>query len=203
MDKIEIYKNLQGIADDKSQCSTAQKAVQSIWNEFNSLGIDLSVNAIFELINATFFSNKNTESTKDSIKNAIIDAQTTEPPKIYGLTISREQLKKMVEIPNLETIVNVLHQCESNFNRVQKYIVIESGKAQIVPDYLAQIELKNTEFAEGEKQIKRANILIKLRDVMNEYLDNDFVSDYDLPDITGLKAHGKRFVIDTYYISRH
>lgn len=191
MERLKLKTNTDTANTQIQTCKTAKENGQKIYDAFSAVGCTIKLSNVMQLLTV---GDKNDSEISNTVKTLFIE-NIPEPPKIFGLTISPEKLRDMIEIPNISEIVEILKNSYLGATRVEKMLTLENGTIDTIEDFEGAILELHTEYADTPKQIKKAEILIKTRDNLNEYLE-EFQQYEILPNLRGLTPWGKKYEID-------
>ncbi len=199
MEKIVIYVNDLQVEKETEICENGLPVLQEILNEFEKIQCKLNASKFFDFIATATSVGKTDERTENLLKLIIVE-NLDEIPKIMGLTISKDKLKDMVEIPNLSEFLKLINNTEREIMIMQPFVTIDNYTANISKDFAEKIKLRYTVFADNEKQIEAFKILTSLKNAMNKYSETLKIAPYGI--VEGLEiAHGQ-YRIDGKYIKQ-
>ncbi|GAT64356.1 hypothetical protein [Paludibacter jiangxiensis] len=201
--RILLYKNDTAINDITVRCSTSIGTLQQICSELQTLGCTIDVNKILNTINRTHYNTDQytTGEIADNIRLLVIELMG-ETPTIGGLSLSKNKLKDIIEIPNFDTILSLVKQLPQPITTIKPYLVVTTGNIALKPDYKQLIETAYSRYAETQKQIDLYNFLTNTKDALNAHIEKLSYSGSFLPELAGLKPnhHAKRYEVDGQFV---
>ena len=195
--EILLYKNEIAIDQITERCETSIGILQQICCELKTLGCPVDVDKLLETINTHQYT---PHETGNNIRLLVIELME-EMPTIGGLSLSKNKLKDIIEIPNLDTILELVKQVPQPISTAKRYIAISGDSVALVENYKGLIIASNSRYATTQKQIDLYNDITQTKDVLNAHIAKFPFYDF-LPEMTGLIANNstKKYEVDGQFV---
>jgi len=183
MTKLEIYKNVEAIAQKSQRLPEVCTVFQSLYDKLNANGLSVSFETIEDFTKRFIQDANQTRQRRhtdhnaekvvtDFIKNVTLDSNPN-GLNTTGLKISREKTLELMEIEpeDINEVLNLIESLNIDDFELIKYISFDTENSTIEPvtDHTAKIEADNTIFADTDKQITISQALLTLRDALEVY----------------------------------
>lgn len=210
MEKIIIRQYLEKIQEEKEMLIGATNQIKNILAELNDIGFTFTIPNIVSVLKTWSRSGFNSVIPEIVViikgiqKQGVADKTHIE---IDGIRINKIKFLELMDVPDVTKVAQAFREINvdnSDIDLIRKYISIADGNVILADNYLNEITLKHTFYAETETEKKRFDILNGVAQAYNKFLDYSAFDNIRGFDFYGLdyQRNGARYeyVVNPYAV---